>query len=96
MLLIYIFILVIGYEPTECALFFKIFEKMQAFRCNVLLRGSKLVHLDGKNWACLTWNLLYNLMNLVFFAKATGSGQKFAKFKVVRENANRCRSEAKG
>ena len=54
MLLIYIFILVIGYEPTECALFFKIFEKMQAFRCNVLLRGSKLVHLDGKNLACLT------------------------------------------
>ena len=35
-------------------------------------------------------------MNLVFLVKATGSCQKMAKTKVVRENANWHRSEAKG
>ena len=32
----------------------------------------------------------------LFFLKATGSGQKMSKTKVVRKNANRRRSEAKG
>ena len=36
-------------------------------------------------------------MNLVFFVlKATGSGQKMAKTKVVRKKANWRRSESKG
>ena len=39
---------------------------------------------------------MQNLINLVFFLKATGSGQKVAKTKVVRKNANWRRSEAKG
>ena len=35
-------------------------------------------------------------MDLVFFLKATGSGPKMAKTKVVRKNANWRHSEAKG
>ena len=34
--------------------------------------------------------------NELFFIKATGRGQKMTKTKVVRKNANRRRSEAKG
>ena len=37
----------------------------------------------------------FNKLNL-FFLKATGTGQKMAKTTVVRKNANRRRSEAKG
>ena len=35
-------------------------------------------------------------MNLVFFTKATGNGEKMAKTNVVQKNANWRRSEAKG
>ena len=51
---------------------------------------SKLVRL---NLASYTQNLVQNLMKLVFFLKATGSGLKVAKTKVVQKNANRRRSE---
>ena len=44
----------------------------------------------------LTRNLVQILMNLVFLVKTTGTCQKMAKTKVVRENANWHRSEAKG
>ena len=33
------------------------------------------MHLDGKKLACLTGNLMHNLMNLVFFLKGARSGQ---------------------
>ena len=39
---------------------------------------------------------MQNLLGPVFFLKAIGSDLKLAKSKVVRKNANRCRSEAKG
>ena len=61
-----------------------------------LVAMSKVIHLDDKNLTGFTWNLVQNLMNLVFFLKAIGSRQQMVKTKVVRKNAKRCHSEAKG
>ena len=61
-----------------------------------MLRRTKLEHLDGKKMACFTSNLMQNLLNLAFFLKASGSGEKMGKTKVVWKNANWRRSEAKG
>ena len=56
----------------------------------------QLIHLDGKNLACFTWNLVQNLMNLVIFSKSNRNWQKMAKTDEVEKNANRRRLEAKG
>ena len=54
-----------------------------------------LVQLHSKKLASFTRNLVQNLMKLVFFLKATGTGQKMAKTNVVQKNAKRRRLETK-
>ena len=68
-------------------------QKCRQFCSTGLLHSSKLVHSHGLNLASSKRNLVQNLMKLVFFLKATGSGLKVAKTKVVQKNANRRRSE---
>ena len=60
--------------------FSKIYEKSRKFCCTSLLCSSKLIHLGRNILACLTWNLVQDLMNLVLIAK---SNQKMAKTKIV-------------
>ena len=60
-----------------------------------MLRSSKLAQLDRNNMAAFTSNLAQNLMIGSFLLKTTGSGQKMAKTKVVRETPKWRRSEAK-
>ena len=76
---------------------FKTFEKMQAIllywfaaqQQTSTLRRQKISLFDAKFSA--DFNELKS-----FLLKATGSRQKMAQTKVVRRNANWCRSEAKG
>ena len=47
------------------------------FCCTDLVCSSKLVHLDDKNWACLTYNLMQMLMSLVLISKSERKWPKY-------------------
>ena len=78
-----------GTRPLECSLYLKLFEKMQAILlqfCTHFLRSRKLVHLNGKNLSCFTWNLVQNLMSLTLISKSNRKWSKLVKTKIVRKN----------
>ena len=61
------------YQPLERALCFN-FLKINIE--DIVLRSSKLVHLERKNLACFTWNLMRSLMSLVLVFKSNKKWQK--------------------
>ena len=65
--------------------FLKFLKKRSQFRCTVLLRSSKLVHVDGKNLTCFVQNLDQNLMNLVLRSENDRNSQKMAKTKTAQK-----------
>ena len=53
-----------------CTFFLKFLKKRRQFCCTGLLPSNKLVHLDGKNLACFTENVVQKLKNLVLSSKS--------------------------
>lgn len=50
--------------------FLKFYKKEQYFCCTGLLHGSNLIHLDDRNMAHITWNLMHNSVNLISASKS--------------------------
>ena len=76
--------------------FLKIKKKRRQFRSISLLRSSKKVHLDGKNVAFFTQNLVQNLINLVLRSKSDKKLQKIGKTKTVSKTTYVFHSPFKG
>ena len=72
-------------------------KKCRQFRCTGLLHSSKTSTLTRQKFGFFYAEFSVEFNGLIlFFLKATGSGRKVTKTKVVQKNANRRRSETKG
>ena len=72
-------------------------KKCRQFRCTGLLHSSKTSTLTRQKFGFFYAEFSVEFNELIlFFLKATGSGRKVTKTKVVQKNANRRRSETKG
>ena len=69
-------------------MFFKCFKESSQFWCTGMLCSSKLALLGKKIFFYLTWNVVKNLINLVFFAGNNEKCEKLVATKVLHKTSN--------